>query len=199
MVDGNIVAAKKVLGRAVQRLTAPKRHMTTNRWAPSLYQQLVDDAAGAQGETHTPAKSLPPLWIDNLQLRAEIDRQAAVWCPVQGSTPDRLNRLAWRQWRPQDTELVTGMSARVESWCESIQALLFPEQRVFVHGAACPSCGKRTCYRRDSAGDVVRQPTLKLVADQGCTCQACGAFWGPERYLFLCRLLGFELPEGVLE
>jgi hypothetical protein len=33
----------------------------------------------------------------------------------------------------------------------------------------------------------------------GCTCQHCGAHWTPDRSLFLCRLLGFELPAGVLE
>ncbi len=34
-------------------------------------------------------------------------------------------------------------------------------------------CGASTVYRKDSARERVRVPALHLVADQGCTCQAC--------------------------
>lgn len=62
--------------------------------------------------------------------------------------------------------------------------------------APCPSCGRRWYYRRRD-NENIRQPALQLVIETGCTCQACGAFWPPERFLFLVRLLGFDLPAGV--
>ena len=132
-------------------------------------------------------------------LAQEIDNQTRKWMPKQGTTPQRLDMLTERSWRPQDTDEVRDMSRRVDGWCESIMQLLDPDSRKFIEGAACPSCGKRIVYRRDSAGEQVRQPALKVIVSQGCTCQACGAFWAPDRFLFLGRLLGYELPEGVLE
>jgi hypothetical protein len=53
-------------------------------------------------------------------------------------------------------------------------------------------------YRRDSAGELVRQPALQIVAEQGCTCQACRHCCTPDLYLHLCRVLGFDLPDGVI-
>lgn len=201
MADGNIQAARTRLGRAVQRLTAPRAgvHYDRTLWEPSLYLQLRSDLAGSQGDTRTPAKSLPPLWIDASQLLGEIDTKTKSWCPIPGDTPKRLQKLSFHGWRPQDTDLVSSMAAQVDSWCESILNLLDPDDRKFIENAACPACSKARVYRRDSAGEMVRQPALKIVMGQGCTCQACGAFWAPEKFLFLGRLLGYELPEGVLE
>ena len=34
-------------------------------------------------------------------------------------------------------------------------------------------------YRRDAAGEMVRMPALQIVADTGCTCQACKHTWLP--------------------
>lgn len=201
MGEGNIQAARTRLGRAVQRLTAPLPgvYHDVTLWAPSLYQQLLNDLAGQSGDTRTPAKSLPPLWIDASQLLGEIDGRAKSWCPIPGDTPTRLQKLSFQGWRPQDTDLVSKMAWQVDSWCESILNLLDPEDRKFVEGASCPACSKSLVYRRDSAGEMVRQPALKIVVSQGCTCQACGAFWAPEKFLFLGRLLGYDVPEGVLE
>lgn len=200
MTDGNIVAARTRLEHAVDRLIKPRlgTHHNHTVTALSLYGQLVSDLAGTQGDTRTPAKSLPPLWIDACQLRSDIDTQTHKWVPKPGSTPQRLQSLQVKSWRPQDTDLVTGMARTVDGWCESITNLLDPQSCKFI-SAACPSCGRETIYRKDSGGEVVRQPALKLEINVGCQCQHCKAFWAPDRYLFLCRLLGFELPEGVLE
>lgn len=200
MADGNIQAARTRLGRAVQRLTAPRPavYHDTTRYAPSLYSCLKDDLAGTQGDTRTPAKSLPPIWIDASQLRMDIDAQTVKWLPVPGGTPDRLQRLSFKSWRPQDFDTVSSIAAKVDLWCENIINLLDPESRKFIEGAACPRCGKTWVYRRDSGGDHVRQPALKLVVSQGCTCQACQAFWAPEKFMFLGRLLGYQTPEGVV-
>jgi hypothetical protein len=200
MPDGNIQHARTKLGRAVQRLTGPQIAVyDVTVYAPSLYDCLKSDLAGTQGDTRTPAKSLPPLWLDASMLLQDIDVQTVKWIPIPGRTPDRLQRLSFQAFRPQDTDLVTTMASTVEHWCESILNLLDPQSRKFISGAPCPSCGKKTVYRKDSAGETVRQPALKLVVSQGCTCQACGAFWAPEKFLFLGRLLGYEIPEGVLE
>ena len=45
----------------------------------------------------------------------------------------------------------------------------------------------------------VRVPALQIIAEQGCTCLVCRACWTPDRYLLLCRVLGYSLPDGVLE
>ena len=200
MTDGNIVAAKKRFGVAVDRLLdkRPAVYHDCTLYAPSLYDCLVSDLAGTQGDTRTPAKSIPPLWIDACQLRSDIDNQTQQWLPVPGSTWQRLKILSGKPWRPQDTDHVSGMARTVDGWCESITSLLDPQSCKFI-SAACPSCGRETIYRKDSGGEVVRQPALKLEINVGCQCQHCKAFWAPDRYLFLCRLLGFELPEGVLE
>lgn len=200
MADGNIHAARTKLGRAVQDLTAPRPavYHTGTYYAPSLYDALRSDLAGTQGDTRSPAKSLPPLWIDAAMLIVTIDSQTVKWLPVPGDTKQRLQRLAFKTWRPQDTETVTDMAHTVTGWCEDIKNLLDPEARKFLP-EACPSCGKNIVYRRDSGGDRVRQPALRWTAAAGFSCAACQASWGPEQTLFFSRLLGYDLPEGVLE
>lgn len=200
MSDGNIQAAKTKLGRAVRHLTEPRQlvHYNTTLYAPSLYATLAADLAGTQGDSRTPAKSLPPLWIDACQLLYDIDSKVSRWCPKPGNTQKRLEMLDNKTWRPQDTNHVQEIARTVESWCETITSLLDPESIKHI-SAACPSCGSDKVFRRDSAGETVRQPALKLVTNVGCTCQACDAHWAPDKYLFLCKLLGFDLPEGVLE
>ena len=200
MADGNITAAATKLTRAVDRLCKPRMavYHDQTRYALSLYRQLESDLAGTQGDTRTPAKSLPPLWIDAAQLRIDMDSQTRSWCPKEQGIPQRLGNLSAKTWRPQDTDLVTEMARMVDMWCETILHLLDPESVKHI-SAPCPSCGRSFVYRRDSAGESVRQPALKLVTNIGCACQACDASWSPDRYMFLCKLLGFDLPEGVLE
>lgn len=201
MADGNIQAARNRLEIAVKRLCNPQScvHYQHTLSAPSLYDQLVGSLAGKQGDTRTPAQSLPPAWVDALQLRAEIDAQTRKWLARSNlSTTGRLIALMEQTWRPQDTQQVTGMARTVSGWCESILHLLDPESRKYI-SAPCPSCGRKTVYKRDSAGEIVRQPALVVITNIGATCQHCEAHWSPDRYLFLCRLLGLELPAGVLE
>lgn len=192
--------AKRNLSDAVHRLTAPQHRYLGDalRSAPSRYHQLCQEIAGTQGENHTPPKSMPPLWIDAVQLLADIDRQARRWEPGAANTVTRLQVMADKSWRPQDTEHVFSISITVAKWSDSIDQLLDPEHVKHI-STACPSCSQTHVYRKDSAGDRVKQPALRIVTNTGCECQACGAFWGPSKYLFLCKLLGFELPEGVLE
>jgi hypothetical protein len=200
MSDGNIQAARTKLTRAVDRLTKPcvAVYHDRTRYGLSLFRQLQDDLAGTQGDTRTPAKSLPPLWIDAVQLLGDMDTETRGWYPKERGVPARLGALSATSWRPQDTDHVTTIATTVDGWCETILHLLDPESVKHI-SAACPSCGRNFVYRNDSAGERVRQPALKVVTETGCTCQACQAHWAPDRYMFLCRLLGFALPEGVLE
>ena len=200
MSDSNIQAARVKLARAVQKLCLPKPfpHGRETLYAPSLYDTLKSDLAGTQGETKSPAKSLPPIWIDALQLMFDMDSQAHRWMPTPGTTPQRLTLVSQKGWRPQDTDEVTGMARTVEQWCDRITALIDPESVKYIFATACPSCGQLTVYRRDSAGEVVRQPALRLIPNVGCTCQHCQAHWPPDKYLFLQTLLGFEPTEGVI-
>lgn len=203
MSDGNITAARTKLTDAITKLCAPRTciHYDATLSAPSLYDMLTSNMSARQGDTRTPAQSLPPLWVDALQLRSDIDCQVRRWKIMgknTGSTPETLSILVDRNWRPQDTEHVTSMARQIRSWCDSIVNLFDPEHRKYI-SAACPSCGKATVYKRDTAGETVRQPALVVITNIGATCQHCDAHWSPDRYLFLCRLLGFELPAGVLE
>ena len=199
MSDGNIQAARTKLARAVQHMTAPRPavYHDVTLFAPSLYDQITSDLAGTQGDTRTPAKSLPPLWVDACQLIHDIDTQTRLWCSKPGNTPQRLQMLSFQTWRPQDTELVTMMARTVDDWCKKIVNLLDPQAQKSID-APCPSCGRKTVYRKDSAGETVRQPALKLVTNVGCTCQHCDAHWPPDKYLFLQKLLGLDPTEGVL-
>lgn len=201
MADGNIVAAKSKLEDAVHRLCAPQSRVHRNHTlaGPSLYAILSTGLSARQGDTRTPAQSLPPLWVDACQLRLEIDSQVRAWRPrINRETPALLHMLCDQPWRPQDTEQVTAMARQIRAWCDSIINLFDPEHKKFI-SAACPSCGKRVVYKRDTAGEMVRQPALVVVTNIGAKCQHCDASWAPDKYLFLCKLLNFELPEGVLE
>ena len=83
-------------------------------------------------------------------------------------------------------------SAQLERWARTAVELLADHPKVFLH-EPCPRCGARHAYH-DSGGEQVRSWALK-VSETGCVCLACGAFWGPERFGLLARLLGCD---GVL-
>ena len=83
MSDGNIGAARTKLDRAFRRLFDKRVAVYHDRtlYAPSLYDQLRSDLAGTQGDTRTPAKSLPPIWIDASMLLTTVDTQVHTWFP----------------------------------------------------------------------------------------------------------------------
>jgi hypothetical protein len=165
----------------------------------SLYEQLVDAVAATARHDgfRSVHRSMPAIWADAFDVARDIDDAVREWCPEGDSTPHGLRSLACAKWRPQDTQTVEDMAARVEVWTAKIAALLAPEKPKSI-SAPCPACGETRVYRKDSAGETVRQPALQITT-RGCVCVACEAVWGPERFLFLCKLLGFPLPAGVLE
>ncbi|MDA2891262.1 hypothetical protein PDG61_10110 [Mycolicibacterium sp. BiH015] len=190
------------LNAAVAALIDPHKQMINNvvHVAASLYDELAGEVpATARRLDYTRAAtgSRPPVWVDALDLRVEIDDALQCWQPAGYSTPARLRALAAKRWRPQDSSQVEQITRNVESWCVEIRALLDPEgvRRI---SAPCPACGATHVYRLNSAGDHIRQPALQLVADQGCTCRSCRHTWLPQHYLLLSRVLGFDAPKGVL-
>ena len=189
--DGNILAARTKLENAINRLTRkrPAIYHDTTVYVPDLYTSLRNDLAGTPNNTtKTQAKSQPPLWIDNLQLLKTIDNQTHQWMPVPGTTPQRLQLLAAKTWRPQDTQHVTRTATTINTWSDNIINLLDPQPTKTID-APCPSCNQRW-VRRNSAGEIVRKPALQIVLSKGCTCLACDETWAPDRYRHLANQLG---------
>lgn len=166
---------------------------------PSAYEALLGEIpASASGENfhRGVGRSLPPVWCDAVDLRVTIDSRVKQLQPGGGSTPARLRALAAKRWRPQDAREVREAAEEIAAWVLSIRALIEPE-RVKHISAPCPACGRRWSYRQ-SAGELIRTPALALVTESGCRCLECRAFWPPDRYLFLCKLLGLAAPAGVV-
>lgn len=200
--EAGLPVAVDRLHAAVCGLVDPRKQMAGGavQIAPSLYDALVDEIhPNARSVEYSAAvgRSLPPVWVDALDQKRAIDDRARRWSPSQPSTPARLREIAARRWRPQDTRKIREMTEEIRSWSVAVRTLLDPP-RVFTVAAPCPACGTRSVHRQ-VAGESVRTPALQLVANTGCTCLACHTHWAPEKYLFLCRLLGFTLPAGVLE
>lgn len=208
--DGNLPKARERLTRAVEALIDSRGQLVNGKWAeiPSLYLQLYDSVPGEQGNGHTPARSMPPLWLDAVKLLSEIDGATRKWQPTYTKpllrihhlfppTICRLRELLQRSYRPQDTHLMDDYSNQLEGWVIDIETLLTPQHVKHVT-APCPSCNHKTALRRDSAGELVRVPVLQIVAEQGCTCLVCKAHWPPPLYMLLCKVLGFPVPEGVV-
>ena len=193
------------LYRAVSRLCDEPKQLIGGqlRVAPSLWDQLSGAVPGqvrrevlvATGR----ASSHPPLNVSALDLRDLIDATVAGWIDMQGTTAARLRAVATTKWSPSQVDAVDEMAAAVEYFVARCELVLGIAQRVRTLSAPCPSCGAQRVYRKDSAGETVRQPALQIVAGTGCTCLACGAFWAPDYYLHLARVLGYDLPQGVLE
>lgn len=211
MTDGNLPAALRDFDDALHTIAEPQHRYSHGLRAtiPSLYIQLADSICGQQGTYNSAIpRSIPPLWCDAVDLLNEIDTAVKAWQPEHGyrmirplpapATIMRLIILRARPWRPQDVHSINQITNNLENWSDRITNLLDPEHIKYV-SAPCPACNKTTVYRNDSTGERVRQPALQIITNQGCTCQACSACWGPQLYMHLCRLLGFALPAGVLE
>ncbi|POY15208.1 hypothetical protein C3472_19820 [Mycobacterium kansasii] len=186
-------------------------------WTDSLYVQLVDSVPGSKRERSGAARSQPPAWIDAFDTLQTIDRKTAEWEPAWPTIPGdlsddppsptvlRLRALVARKWRPQDVEAITKITAEIEKWLDSIKAL-FNQEPVRALWAAkgggfahCPACDATITKKQDRAGEWVQYPALQVGTDGTTRCGACKTSWGPENALFVCRMLGYPLPEGLLE
>jgi hypothetical protein len=184
--DGALPPALDQLHHAVNQLIHPQAdgHGHT---APSLYTQLCAAAASPRhGQGHQP-RSIPPLYLDAVDLRNEIDQRLALEQPGCTSTPHRLERIAARPWRPMDVHWLETFTNALNSWADDIETLLDPPPKPSM-AAPCPNCDTATVHRKDSAGENVRQPALQF-GPLGCTCMACRTTWPPERYELLAAVL----------
>jgi hypothetical protein len=190
-LDGPLPLARRRLNDAVHALADPVPLWADGvcRWSDSVYVRLRGALRGAPvSRTTTYRRSKPPCRFDVLALLVSIDAAVCTWEPDAKNTVERLHQLAGRGWRPQDCALIAGYCSEIERWTLSAAELLTPELRVFLR-EPCPRFGERWTVRRDSAGEQVRVRALK-VSEAGCKCLACGAFWGPDRFEWLARLLG---------
>lgn len=195
--DGALQPARRRLEDAVSALCDPKPVPTDQgtRWVDPLYQQLQDSLPGNRGTGGTNA-GFAGCWITALDLLTEIDTAVSAWQTTGIDTPHRLALIETRSWRPQDCTSIDQITAACQAWAESIRTLLNPTPH-WTLPSPCPACGTRTVYRHDS-GDQVRTPALQ-VGPHGCQCGKCKTVWAPDKFVFLARLLGYELPDGVLE
>ncbi|MCA4754803.1 hypothetical protein H8Z60_19940 [Mycolicibacterium fortuitum] len=214
--DGNLPEARRKLATAISALIDPKPHTLKRQyedgtsvdveWIDSLYDQLSDAVPGGQGNASRVPQSSPPMCIDAVDIMRDIDTSTAEWEPrpeidVSAATPPiaviRLQAIDKRTWRPQDTNLVEKIAGEIESWCEKIRALLDPVKRWTLPNP-CPACDTAVVYRRNSSDEIVRQPALQ-IGPAGCVCQNCHHNWAPEYFQHLAQVLGYELPQGILE
>lgn len=169
----------------------------------SLYMQLFDAVeAGRTGGSSSGGRlgQGSPIWTDALDLIDEIDTAAALWQPgYQGVPPTvaRLRRHSERSWRPQDVHELEQKTAALQGWKHDITTLFDPPRK-FHLASPCPECGTAVVYRRDNAGEVVRQPAL-CVDTTKCECLQCHYVWQPYRFHILAEALNCPLPAGVLE
>jgi hypothetical protein len=204
MADGNITAARQKLAKAIADLIDPQHRTilrdngtTRHTTIASRYQHLQDSLGGQQVETKAGGQARLPIWADAMDALTEIDQTVTRWCKRGTNTTQRLGHIDNHTFRPQDTDLVTDWARQLNSWINRIDQLLEPESTKEVL-APCPSCGQRYHYRIQ-AGERVREAALQVTGATGCTCLCCKTNWGPQQYLFLLRLIGGELPAGVLE
>lgn len=201
--DGHLPSALTDFQGAINEFVepVPTLHNGEMKYAPSVYMQLFDAVGGEQAQTGNGggSKSKPPIWTDALVLLQDIDLMVSVWQPGYKGIPPtvaRLRLLNQQSWRPQDVTHLQKMTNILKAWAIDIDRLFNPAHVKHV-SAPCPNCNATHTYRRDNTGEPVRVPALQIITSTGCTCLVCKAVWTPDKYLFLCKLLGFELPAGI--
>lgn len=195
--------ARATLHDAVHHLTGPRTHHDDQgtRYGQSLLAELADHLHDQHGAGHGGRpRSTPPAALAALDLQRRIADTTAAWARQHQLTSQgtyaHLLALADHGWRPQDTPIVARYADEVLDWVRGAESILDPPRQITL-AAACPACGTTTIYRPDSTGETVRQPALH-IGPHGCECQHCHHIWGPQQYLHLARVLGYELPPGVL-
>ena len=167
----------------------------TYRTIPPVYTRLRGALRGATIRLgRRSPTSRPPCNTAVLGLLVDVDQAAAEWEPKEPHTLARLRATAERDRRPQDCELIDGMTARVEAWTLKAVDVLGDRPPEVALRLPCPSCDKRFVYRL-SAGERVRSSALR-VSEAGARCLACNATWEPAKLEFLAKLLGLPALPG---
>jgi hypothetical protein len=192
--DGPLQLSLRRFADAVHSLSdeVPVWDRGTARWSDSVYARLRGAiAARTVGRRHVLAGPRLPCRIDVLTLVVEVDTAVAGWTPDdKGGTVERLHTLTGRGFRPQDCAVLDGYSGQLERWVLRAAELLGDRPTAVALRLPCPSCGEKWAYRHSGA-EVVRAWALK-VTETGCECLACRAYWPPDQFEWLARLLGCE-------
>jgi hypothetical protein len=214
--DGNLAAARTRLENAVSAAIDPKPEYDDGQvhWVDSRYSQ-VRAAVGSmrKGASSHAFASQAPGWVDAMDLLRDIDRETAKQesrrqlYPYHSSlnTELRLQLIEKRGWRPQDVATMDEISAWLEAWAKRVETLFDPPPIKHL-ASPCPACNTRWVYHPDSSGErnddgtprLVRQAALQITT-AGCVCTKCHHTWAPEYFMFLAKVLGYQLPAGVLE
>lgn len=193
-IDNPLALARRRFGDAVHALADPVPVWDHGvcRWSDSVYARLrTAVTARTAGRRRVMAGSRAPCRIDVLTLLVDIDGAVAGWAPDdKGSTVERLHALTGRGFRPQDIDLLDGYCHAIEGWVLSATELLGDKPPAVALRMPCPSCGETWSYRQN-AGEAVRAWALR-VSEDGCTCLGCRAFWTPDQFEWLAKLLGCE-------
>jgi hypothetical protein len=222
--DGSLPEARRHLDYAIHALIEPQPHTlhrddgtTPITWIDPIIDQLYDAVAGQSGE-RSGQHSTMPVWADVMILLTDIEKDCAKWSP-EWPQPDvgsdhptpptiaRLQELQARKWRVEDTAYINTIRSTIEAHTQKAKELLIGQRIRYIYEpdsgnlVACPSCGRSYVHRRDNSGQIVRQPALQISPEgtTHCVNRECEAQWGPEKMLFLGRLLGFEKPSYLLE
>ena len=161
----------------------------TYRWSTAVYVELRGALRGSRARRSRGVPQLTfPCRVDTLVLPVDIDTAVATWEPHGKGTIDRLHQLAGRPWRPQDCELLNTYRGQLQRWVLDATELLDAAPRLHLE-VPCPVCRASFAYHRNIDGESIRPRALR-VSEDGCRCGACGAFWEPDRFHWLARLLG---------
>lgn len=184
--------ARRRLADAVHALADPVPEWINGhcRYTPATYSRLrASLRSRPAGSVRLVPGSRPPCHSGILTLVVEIDTTAATWEPGEKTTLDRLRQVAERDRSPDDVALLDDYTQQIEAWTVQAGDLLADHEPTIPIRLPCPSCGRKHYYRKDSAGDTVRSPTL-TVSSAGARCLSCNATWTPEKFDFLAKLLG---------
>jgi hypothetical protein len=190
--EDGLPLAKRRLADAVHALADPQAVACNGayRWADPVYTAMKLALRGVPIARRGLFRPVLPCRLDALTWLIEVDRVVGSWEPDAKGTLERLHQLAGRGWRPQDCAIIDCYIGQLQRWCLSANELLAEAPKVFLE-VACPRCQARFAYHRDNGGESIRTRALR-VSEEGAWCGACGAWWGPDRFHFLAKLLPYR-------
>lgn len=206
--------ARNRLQDAISALIDPRPYLLDcgrTTYLDSLYTELCDSLAGQQGTTGDHhARSLPLLWAEAHDTLTDIDSTVRKWHPEIPAAPEnwadkprpativRLEAIFNKKFRPQDVDMITDWTARLQAFAKTIRNLTLPEITVYLRGHTCPICGNSHAKHVDSAGEEVNNAALMIRGDSA-LCRHCRTVWDYPRLPMLGRMLGQSQSVGIIE
>lgn len=189
---------------SIHRLTGPRYEVyfdpdTDDRRIidiPSLYDQLVSEMSGRQGNRTGSPRSIPPVWVDAMRWKMDVDKLVHTWAqrhPIAGASDPAayLRAMDSLALAPADHAFCAHVAATVEEWVARIDALLSERTTHGLRNTACPECKVKHVRRRDTDGQWSKVEALQ-VSVEGAVCLHCRCEWSSRSFAFLGRVLGCE-------